>query len=269
MNKRMGIETHPLMTFDILTIFPDLLQSPLNEGIIRQARDKNQIAVHLNNVRDFAFDKHQITDDRPFGGGEGMVMKADPLSLATRHVKKDRGNGKVVLLSPQGQTLNQSLVKELADTSSHLILVCGRYEGVDERYRASYVDQEISIGDYILSGGELGAMVLVDSITRILPGVLGCSDSVDNDTFSRSLLKHPQYTRPREFEEVDVPEPLLSGNHKVISEYRFIESVTRTIQRRPDLVAIAAFGRQEIKLLKKARLFDTISRIKQGYNNNE
>lgn len=265
----MGIENHPLMTFDILTIFPDLLQSPLNEGIIRQARDKNQIAVHLNNIRDFAFDKHQITDDRPFGGGEGMVMKADPLALATRYVKETRGDGQVVLLSPQGQTLTQSLVQKLADKSSHLVLVCGRYEGVDERYRASYVDQEISIGDYILSGGELGAMVLVDAITRILPGVLGCSDSADNDTFSRSLLKHPQYTRPREFEEVGVPETLLSGNHKAISEFRFIESVTRTIQRRPDLISIETFDRQEIKLLKKACLFDKISRIKQGYNNND
>ncbi len=254
----------PLITFDILTIFPDLLESPLKEGIISQAIKKQQVDINLTNIRDFAFDKHHTTDDRPFGGGEGMVMKPEPLAAAVSHVKSKRVEGKVVLLTPQGKSLNQALVQDLSQ-AKHLILVCGRYEGVDERFRSEYVDEEISIGDYILSGGELGALNIVDAVTRILPGVLGCSDSADKDTFSRNLLKHPQYTRPRCFEDIEVPEKLLSGNHEAIQDYRFVESILRTIERRPDLLLDATFSKQERKVLKKNGLLTRVTEIQQGF----
>ncbi len=245
------------MQFDVLTIFPDLLESPLQESIIRRAREKKQVHIKVTNIRDFATDKHSMTDDRPFGGGEGMVMKPEPLTAALASVSDDNKTGRVILLSPQGRQYNQRMAEKLS-AEKHLILVCGRYEGVDERFRAKSVDDEISIGDYILTGGELAAMILIDSITRLLPGVLGCSDSADKDTFSRHLLKHPQYTRPREFEDVAIPEILLSGDHQRIEEYRFLESVKRTIDRRPDLLAKEWFSKQEVALLKKNKLYQTV-----------
>lgn len=248
------------MNFDILTIFPDLLESPLKESIIRRAREKDQVQIKVTNIRDFATDKHSMTDDRPFGGGEGMVMKPEPLAAALESVKKKRTAGRVILLSPQGRQYNQIMAEELS-TAEHLILICGRYEGVDERFRAKSVDDEISIGDYILTGGELAAMILIDSVTRLLPGVLGCSDSADKDTFSRQLLKHPQYTRPREFDGLRIPDVLLSGDHKKIEEYRFLESVKRTIDRRPDLLINKWFTKQEVVLLKKNKLYETVRKL--------
>ena len=164
---------------------------------------------------------------------------------------------KVVLLTPQGRQYNQEIAAELA-SDSHLILVCGRYEGVDERFRAGYVDDEISIGDFILTGGELAAMVVIDSVTRLLPGVLGCSDSADKDTFSRRLLKHPQYTRPRIFEEQAVPDELLSGNHEMIEAFRFIASVKRTLERRPELLELETFSTKETKLLQRHKLYEKV-----------
>ncbi|MEN8190771.1 MAG: tRNA (guanosine(37)-N1)-methyltransferase TrmD [Thermodesulfobacteriota bacterium] len=245
------------MIFDILTIFPTLLTSPLDESIIRRAKQDDKIRINIVNVRDFATDRHSMTDDRPFGGGEGMVMKPEPLKAALDTVKKSNGSGRVILLSPQGRPYNQEKALELSRTD-HLILVCGRYEGVDERFINNYVDEELSIGDYILTGGELAAMVIIDSVTRLLPGVLGCSGSADNDTFSRTLLKHSQYTRPRDFEGSEVPEILLSGNHEKIEQYRFIESVLRTLERRPDLLRKAEFSKTEIKLLKRQGVWDKI-----------
>jgi len=245
------------MQFDVLTIFPDLLESPLQESIIRRARERKQVQIKVTNIRDFATDKHSMTDDRPFGGGEGMVMKPEPLSAALASVKDEKKTGRVILLSPQGKQYNQKMAEELS-AEKYLILICGRYEGVDERFRAKSVDDEISIGDYILTGGELAAMILIDSVTRLLPGVLGCSDSADKDTFSRHLLKHPQYTRPREFEDVAIPEVLLSGDHQRIEEYRFLESVKRTVDRRPDLLAKEWFSKQEVALLKKNKLYQTV-----------
>lgn len=245
------------MQFDVLTIFPDLLESPLRESIIRRAREKEQVQIKVTNIRDFATDKHSMTDDRPFGGGEGMVMKPEPLTAALASVKDDSKKNRVILLSPQGRQYNQKIAEELS-AEKHLILVCGRYEGVDERFRAKSVDDEISIGDYILTGGELAAMILIDSVTRLLPGVLGCSDSADKDTFSRNLLKHPQYTRPREFESTEIPEVLLSGDHQRIEEYRFLEAVKRTMDRRPDLLAKERFNKQEVALLKKNKLYQTV-----------
>ncbi|MBC8208279.1 MAG: tRNA (guanosine(37)-N1)-methyltransferase TrmD [Desulfobulbaceae bacterium] len=248
------------MIFDILTIFPELLDSPLNESIIRRAREQGHIRIKNTNIRDFALDKHATTDDRPFGGGEGMVMKADVLQAAVHHVRNENGPGHVILLSPQGRPYNQAVAEELS-RRKHLILVCGRYEGVDERFRANCVDDEISIGDYILTGGELAAMVIVDSVTRLLPEVLGCADSAEQDTFSRGLLKHPQYTRPREYAGQDVPDVLLSGNHAQIDEFRFLTSVRQTLERRPDLLPAVTFTPAEIKLLKKQGLYTEI--IKQ------
>ena len=253
------------MIFDILTIFPDILDSPMNESIIRRAKEAGQVQINITNIRDFATDKHSMTDDRPFGGGEGMVMKPEPLKTAIESVKVKNGSGHVVLLSPQGRQYNQTVVQELSG-KEHLILICGRYEGVDKRLIDVSVDDEISIGDYILTGGELAAMIIVDSVTRVLPGVLGCSDSAEKDTFSRRLLKHPQYTRPRVFDGVEIPEILLSGDHAKIEQYRFLESVRRTLERRPDLLAqeYGSFSKAEVNLLKKNQLFYQIKKLHTG-----
>jgi tRNA (guanine37-N1)-methyltransferase len=237
------------MRFDILTIFPDLLESPLREGIIRRALQSEKIDVKLTNLRDFATDKHAMTDDRPFGGGEGMVMKPEPLVAAIRHAQSCLDHSHVVLMSPQGRQFNQAKAEDLAE-KENIILICGRYEGVDERVMP-FVDEEISIGDYILTGGELAAMVVIDSVTRLLPGVLGCADSVEADTFSRGGLKYPQYTRPQKFEEQQVPEILLSGDHARIAQWRFVAAVRVTLEKRPDLLSEMSFSRQELNLLKK------------------
>ena len=247
------------MRFDILTIFPNLLDSPLEEGIIRRAVAAGRISVKIHNIRDFALDKHAMTDDRPFGGGEGMVMKPEPITGALNSIKREYSGGRVIFLSPQGRKYDQETAERLA-RHEHLILLCGRYEGVDERVRANYVDEEISIGDFILTGGELAAMVLVDSITRLLPGVLGCGDSAENDTFSRGLLKNPQYTRPRVYEGHAVPEVLLSGDHAAIDEWRLVTSVRQTLAKRPELLAKAVFSKEELRILKKNRLLEEIEK---------
>jgi tRNA (guanine37-N1)-methyltransferase len=251
------------MQFDILTIFPELFTSPLQEGILRRALQARQIIVNLHNIRDWTTDKHSMTDDRPFGGGEGMVMKPEPLAACLRDVQAGE-EGRVVLLSPRGERFDQRTARRLAGLDK-LVLVCGRYEGVDKRFQDLYVDEELSIGDYILTGGELAAMVIVDSVTRLLPGVLGCADSATNDTFSRSLLKHGQYTRPREFEGLAVPEVLLCGDHGRIEEYRFLESVKETLERRPALLTEVVFTGREIKQLKRAGLYPLICKVCDGH----
>ncbi len=252
------------MRFDILTIFPELLDSPLREGILRRAREAGRIQVELHDIRQFATDRHNMTDDRPFGGGEGMVMKPEPLAACLRAVQELAGeSGRVVLLSPRGARYDQAQARRLSGCE-RLILVCGRYEGVDERFTRRYVDEEISIGDYVLTGGELAAMVLVDSITRLLPGVLGCAESATNDTFSHGLLKHPQYTRPRLFEGMAVPEILLSGDHARIDEYRFLESVRVTLARRPDLLRYKVFADSQWRLLQRAGLSGEIEQARHG-----
>ena len=242
------------MRFDILTIFPNLLDSPLKDGIIRRAIRDDKVDIVIHNIRDYATDKHAMTDDRPFGGAEGMVMKPEPIAAALSHVAKEADEGYRVLLGPQGRPYSQSVACELAK-KEHIVLICGRYEGVDERIREHYIDEEISIGDYILTGGELAAMVLIDSIVRLLPGVLGCEDSAACDTFSRGLLKHPQYTRPRTFESYEAPDVLLSGDHAAIEEWRFVASVRQTRKRRPELLEQVVFSDTEIKVLKKHGLF--------------
>jgi tRNA (guanine37-N1)-methyltransferase len=189
-----------------------------------------------------------------------MVMKPEPIVGALNHVEKLQPGGRVILLSPQGGTYTQETAERLSHIE-HLVFLCGRYEGVDERIRAKYVDEEISIGDYILTGGELPAMVLVDSITRLLPGVLGCGDSAVNDTFSRGLLKNPQYTRPRDFKGESVPEVLLSGDHEAIAEWRFVASVQQTMERRPELLDSVEFSKQEMKILKKHNLLEVVQKM--------
>lgn len=253
------------MRFDILTIFPEFLASPLQEGVIRRAIKDDKIKVVIHNIRDFATDKHAMTDDRPFGGGEGMVMKPEPIAAALEEVKAEAGPGRVVFLSPQGSPFTQGKAQELAKLD-HLVLLCGRYEGVDERVIALYVDEEISIGDYILTGGELAAMVLVDAITRLQPGVLGCADSAEQDTFSRGMLKHPQYTRPREFNGLDVPEELLSGDHSLVKEWRLVAAVKQTLAKRPELLAGVEFEPAEKKVLTRAGLWAEIEPLISGNN---
>lgn len=252
------------MLFDILTIFPELFASPLAEGILRRAIAAEQIRVRLHNIRDYATDRHRMTDDRPFGGGEGMVMKPEPLLAAVEDVRQEGDPGRVILLSPRGERYCQRTAERLA-ACARLILVCGRYEGVDERFARCCIDEEISLGDYILTGGELGAMVIVDSVTRLLPGVLGSEDSARNDTFSRGLLKHPQYTRPREFMGMEIPEVLLSGDHAAIDRYRFVESVRETLRRRPELLGGMSFSRHEQKILRQAGLLAEVSAAVERY----
>ncbi len=250
------------MRFELLTIFPDFFASPLAEGIMRRAMQEGRIRVAVHNIRDFALDKHHMTDDRPFGGGEGMVMKPEPLAACLRAAcGADEGtSSRVILLSPKGEPFTQSTAERLAG-QDRLALICGRYEGVDERFRERCVDEELSIGDYILTGGELAALVVMDAVTRLLPGVLGCEDSAAQDTFSRGLLKHGQYTRPRVFEGLAVPEVLLSGDHAAIAAYRFLESVRLTLARRPELLVNVPFSRAEIRLLKREGLYDRIEAI--------
>ena len=236
------------MRFDVLTIFPELLRSPLEEGILRRARQAGQITVKITNIRDFATDKQATTDDRPFGGGAGMVMKPEPLAAAVRAARDDN-KGKVVLLTPQGKTFNQQRATSMARDKTNLILVCGRYEGLDQRFIDRYVEEEISIGDFVLTGGELAAMVIIDADSRQLPGVLGCPDSASDDSFSRGGLKYPQYTRPREFEGEHVPEVLLSGDHDKIAQWRWLAAMAQTKQKRPDIFATLSFSSSQKKLL--------------------
>ena len=238
------------MKFTVLTIFPEMFESFWAHGIIRRALDQKKISTTTINIRDFATDRHQMTDDRPFGGGNGMVMKPEPLVGAIRAAKKNKGTARTVLLTPQGRTFDQNMARELASISE-LILVCGRYEGVDERICHEFIDYEISIGDYVLTGGELAAMVVIEAVTRLIPGTLGGEDSADKDSFSDGLLEHAHYTRPRNFEGRDVPEVLLSGHHREIELWRTESSVMRTLLKRPDLLQNKQLSDQETEILRK------------------
>ncbi|MGA2108296.1 MAG: tRNA (guanosine(37)-N1)-methyltransferase TrmD [Syntrophorhabdales bacterium] len=222
------------MIFTILTLFPSIFNSPLGESLIKKARDKGLLEFNIVNIRDFAHDIHRTCDDAPFGGGAGMVMKAEPIRDAMEHVDKVRGRPRYVLLTPLGRRFDQELASRFSRID-HLALVCGRYEGVDERI-LGLVDEEVSIGDYVLSGGEAAALVVIDAVARLVPGVLGNEASPVDESFRDGLLEYPQYTRPREFLGMEVPEVLLSGNHEEIRRWRRKESIRRTILRRPDLM---------------------------------
>ena len=219
------------MKFSVLTLFPDMF-SPLKESIIGKAIEDKKIELNLINIRDFSKDKHKKVDDTPYGGGAGMVMKADVVYDAYEHIKDEKA--KVIFLSPQGKTLNQNKVKELA-TEEHIILLCGHYEGIDQRVIDEIVDEEISIGDYVLTGGELPAMVLIDSVSRYVEGVLS-KDSIKEESFTNNLLEYPQYTRPEIFHGIKVPEVLLSGHHENIKKWREEQSLKNTLRKRPKLL---------------------------------
>ena len=235
------------MHFDILTLFPEMFAGPLGTSIIGKAREKGLLSVDLRNIRDYALDKHAIVDDTPYGGGAGMVLKADVLVRAIEAVKGDEP-APVVYLTPQGRLFDQQLAAELAQLP-RLILLCGHYEEIDERVRQKWIDREISIGDYVLTGGELPAMVVIDAVARLLPGVLGDSTSAEQDSFQTGLLDHPHYTRPAEFRGMQVPEVLLSGNHELIRRWRLKESLRRTLLRRPDLLQRKELSEEERQIL--------------------
>jgi tRNA (guanine37-N1)-methyltransferase len=238
------------MDFTILTIFPDMFDQFWNHGMIRRAIDQKKICSSTVNIRDFAKGRHRVTDDRPYGGGSGMIMKPEPLAAAIRLAKEQTPLSKTILLSPQGLKFNQDIAGKLAALDG-LILVCGRYEGIDERICNTFVDFEISIGDFILTGGELGAMVIIDAVTRLIPGVLGGADSAEKDTFSNQLIKYAQFTRPRNFEGSDVPDVLLSGNHFEIERWRLETALKRTFLKRKDLLENKRLDEKEIEILKK------------------
>ncbi len=230
------------LKIDILTIFPEFFSVVFDVGIVRRAKAFRLIEIAVHDLRSFATDKHRKVDDRPFGGGEGMVMKPEPIFnaieclLGTCERHKYTQGTRVILLSPQGKTLKQSFARELATQTKHMVIICGRYEGVDERVNEALVTDEISIGDYILSGGEPAAVVLVDVITRLLPNALGCPASAVNESFSENLLDFPQYTQPREFRGMRVPEVLLSGNHAEIEKWRKQKAFEKTLRVRRDLL---------------------------------
>ena len=225
------------MRFDIITVFPELFTGVLECGILRRARQSGLVDIRIVNLRDFAKDRHRSVDDRPYGGGEGMVFMPAPLFEAIEYCRgEDKDwNGQVVLLTPQGKTWSQNLAVEFS-TIPHLLLICGRYEGVDQRVIDCLVDREISIGDFILTGGEIPAMVVLDSIVRLIPGALGCRDSAINESFSTGLLDYPQYTRPAEYRGHAVPEVLLSGDHARIEQWRQEQALEKTRQARPELI---------------------------------
>jgi tRNA (guanine37-N1)-methyltransferase len=253
------------MQFVIATIFPEMFEPFLSRGIVGRAVDSGIISAGCINIRDFATDKHQMTDDRLYGGGCGMVMKPEPLAGAVRAAAAMAPGAPRVLLSPQGRVLDQRLTGGLA-AENGLILICGRYEGTDERIASDLVDLEVSIGDFVLSGGETAAMVIIDAVTRLIPGALGGPDSAAQDSFTEGLLEHAQYTRPRSFEGEDVPDVLLSGNHGAIEKWRRESSLLRTLVKRPDLFENRALGPDDIAVLKKwhSRLSGILSIADEG-----
>lgn len=239
------------MQFSVLTLFPELVHAVTQHGIVRRAVEQQAVSVDCCNPRDYALDVHRTVDDRPYGGGPGMVMKSDCLLRAIRDLRQ-KNTGRLIYLSPQGAALTQAKVQALAQEPA-LILLCGRYEGIDERIIQLEVDEECSIGDYVLSGGELGAMVLIDSITRLLPGVLGHEDSAEQDSFAEGLLDCPHYTRPESIEGLEVPAILKSGNHAAIARWRKKQMLGATWLKRPDLLAKKDLSAAEQTLLNEFR----------------
>jgi tRNA (guanine37-N1)-methyltransferase len=239
------------MIFDILTLFPEMFRSPLEGSIIGKAREGGKITINLFNIRDYAEGKHRVTDDYPYGGGKGMIMKPEPIIKGVEAIRAGDPQARTILMTPQGTPLRQAMVKRLAQLA-HLVLICGRYEGVDERVR-EVVDEEISIGDYVLTGGELAALVLVDAVARLIPGVLGNEGAGDDDSFSQGLLEYPQYTRPQEFAGRPVPEILLSGDHEAVEQWRRKEALRKTWERRPDLISQAALSDEDRRFLDELK----------------
>ncbi len=241
------------MTFDVLTIFPGIFSSPLAESLMKKALDRNLIQVRIMDLRDFTQDKHRMIDDYPYGGGVGMVMKPEPVIRAVEEIKEEDPEAQAVLLTPQGRRLDQELAREMSG-HKHWILICGRYEGMDERVRLTVVDREISIGDYILTGGEIPALVVIEAVSRYIPGFLGCEQSVKEESFSHGLLEYPQYTRPPVYRGIAVPEILLSGHHGQIERWRRRESLRKTFLQRPDLLERASLSEEDQAFLRELKI---------------
>lgn len=238
------------LRFDIITIFPGMFESPFNESILNRAREEGLVEIRVHDLRDYSLNKHRKVDDYPFGGGVGMVMNVEPIDRAIEAVRKDRPGARAILLSPAGRPFDQHKAWELSRLEN-LILVCGRYEGVDERVRLHCVDEEISIGDYVLSGGEIPAMAVVESVVRLVPGVLGDETSVVEESFSIDLLEYPQYTRPRDYKGHRVPEVLVSGDPKKIRDWQRVEALKKTAEIRPDLLKKLELSDRDKDALKK------------------
>ncbi len=238
-----------MLKIDILTIFPEMFKGPFNISILKRAQEKGLVEINIHNLRDYATDKHRTVDDYPYGGGSGMVMKPEPIFRAVRNLKRD--DSEVILLSPSGDLFNQKIAEELSKRE-HLILICGRYEGVDERVKF-IITREISIGDYVLTGGEIPAMVLVDAIVRLIPGAVGDPNSLREESFQWGILEYPQYTHPREFEGMRVPDILLSGDHKKIRRWRRKEALRKTLLKRPDLLEKADLSQEDYVLLEEIK----------------
>ncbi len=243
------------MKIDVITIFPEMVADSLKVGVPGRAQENKLIQVEVHNLRDFATDKHRTVDDYPYGGGSGMLLKPAPIFNAVNAIKeKERTSPRIILLTPQGQTLTQKLAERLS-LESHLILICGRYKGVDERVRKGLVTDEISIGDYVLSCGELPALVVINAVVRLIPGTIGDYESAQEDSFSSELLDCPYYTRPAEYEGMKVPEVLLSGHHEKINQWRREQALKRTFERRKDLLEKARLSDEDqafIEVLKKS-----------------
>jgi tRNA (guanine37-N1)-methyltransferase len=241
-----------MMKIDVLTLFPEMFAGVFGSSILKKAADKQAVEYNVINFREFSDNKHQTVDDYPYGGGAGMVLKPQPIfdAVEALNKKNEQKKSRVILLCPQGERLNQKKAEELSK-EEHLIFICGHYEGYDERIREHLVTDEISIGDYVLTGGELGAMVVIDSVVRLLPEVLGNEESHQKDSFSTGLLEHPHYTRPADFRGMKVPDVIISGNHKNIEEWRAKESLRRTLTRRPDLLQEIELTNEQVKWLEE------------------
>jgi tRNA (guanine37-N1)-methyltransferase len=234
-----------MLKLDIVTIFPQMVKAPLAEGIVGRAIERGVLDVGIHDLRGFTTDRHRVVDDVPFGGGPGMVMKPEPFFAAVDHLRRERGApDAIVLTTPDGERFTHRHARRLAGLA-HVVMLCGRYEGVDDRVRAHLATEELSIGDYVVSGGELPALVIVDAVARLVPGVVGDGESVARDSFERGILDYPQYTRPATFEGHEVPPVLLSGHHAEIEKWRRREALARTLDRRPDLLAAAALDPQD------------------------
>lgn len=240
------------MRIDILTLFPEMVECGVDYSIVKRARERELIAVGVHNIRDFTEDKHRTTDEPPYGGGPGMVMKPEPIFRAAEHVlaQYPSDQTRVILTSPQGEVFTQRKAEELS-ACPHLVFICGHYEGVDERVREHIVTDELSIGDYVLTGGELPALVMLDAVVRLLPGVLGAEQSALDESFSEGLLEYPQYTRPADFRGWRVPDVLLSGHHAEIDKWRRMQSLERTMRSRPDLLETARLSDADLKMLAR------------------
>ncbi|MBE7029530.1 MAG: tRNA (guanosine(37)-N1)-methyltransferase TrmD [Ruminococcaceae bacterium] len=238
------------MRIDILTLFPDMIMGVLGESVTGRGLKNNLFELNLVDIRDFTLDKHRRVDDYPYGGGDGMVMQVEPVIRAYNHVKKE--NSRFIFLTPHGKTFNQSMAKELSK-EEHLIFLCGHYEGVDQRVIDMLNPEELSLGDFVLTGGELAVMPICDSILRLLPGVLGNENSINEESFENNLLEYPQYTRPEEYEGHKVPEVLLSGHHKNIEDWRFEKSLEATFKKRPDLLENANLSKKQEEILENIK----------------